>query len=271
MSATIRERLTILTTEGGLHVGPHSCTCFRIPGGRSFVPLDLSSNSVNHICRDPSWCWHHGACVFIRDFAANDSLTGLDLSILTPSVASSAEPKARRREPARQFFDAAWDTWLTNSRSGCRRGTPARRRRRPGTRRRETACPCIGSGYKREGRNEVGQVCPMPPRKVMAPRAIPRSTGAPRPVSEPSSDRASAKAMEMPAPTEAASPTRKVAQVSWVANAAANSGASVDTEPYIQFLGSGRSTLTSGSMPARSCRSVAAYARSRPATCQHRC
>ena len=40
--------------------------------------------------------------------------------------------------------------------------------------------------------------------------------------------------MEMPAPTEAASPTRNVSQVLWVANAAANSGASVDTEPSIR-------------------------------------
>ena len=37
--------------------------------------------------------------------------------------------------------------------------------------------------------------------------------------------------MEMPAPTEAATPTRKVAQVFPVAKAAANSGASVETEP----------------------------------------
>ena len=41
------------------------------------------------------------------------------------------------------------------------------------------------------------------------------------------------KAMEMPAPTEAAMPTRNVCQVLCVANAAAKSGASVDTEPSI--------------------------------------
>ena len=60
----------------------------------------------------------------------------------------------------------------------------------------------------------------------MTPHTVPRSHGAPRPVSEPSSDSASAKPMEMPAPTEAAMPTRKVSQVWWVAKAAANSGAS---------------------------------------------
>ena len=37
----------------------------------------------------------------------------------------------------------------------------------------------------------------------------------------------------MPAPIAAASPTRNVAQVLWVAKAAANSGASVETEPSI--------------------------------------
>ncbi len=37
--------------------------------------------------------------------------------------------------------------------------------------------------------------------------------------------------MEMPAPTEAAMPTRKVAQVFWVANAAAKIGASVENRP----------------------------------------
>ena len=67
----------------------------------------------------------------------------------------------------------------------------------------------------------------------MAPQTAPRTTGAPRPVSEPSSDNASAKAIEMPAPIAAASPTRKVDQVLCVAKAAANSGASVETEPSI--------------------------------------
>ena len=42
------------------------------------------------------------------------------------------------------------------------------------------------------------------------------------------------KPMLMPAPTEAARPTRKVCQLLCVAKAAANSGASVDTEPSIR-------------------------------------
>ena len=41
-------------------------------------------------------------------------------------------------------------------------------------------------------------------------QVMPRSQGEPRPVSDPSSDSASAKPMLMPAPIEAASPTRKV-------------------------------------------------------------
>ena len=41
---------------------------------------------------------------------------------------------------------------------------------------------------------------------------VPRSQGDPRPVSDPSSDKASAKPMLMPAPIEAANPTRKVCQ-----------------------------------------------------------
>ena len=47
------------------------------------------------------------------------------------------------------------------------------------------------------------------------------------------SDSASANAMEMPAPIEAASPTTNACHVFCVANAAANTGASVDTEPSI--------------------------------------
>ena len=64
----------------------------------------------------------------------------------------------------------------------------------------------------------------------MAPQMAPHRTGLPRPVSEPLSDNASANAIEMPAPIEAASPTRNVGQLVRVANAAANSGASVDTD-----------------------------------------
>jgi hypothetical protein len=51
--------------------------------------------------------------------------------------------------------------------------------------------------------------------------------------SRPSSDAASVKPIEIPAPTEAARPTRNVCHVSPVAKAAAKIGASVDTEPSI--------------------------------------
>ena len=61
----------------------------------------------------------------------------------------------------------------------------------------------------------------------------PRSQGAPRPVRLPLSDSASANPMEMPAPIEAARPTRNASHERPVANAAANSGASVETEPSI--------------------------------------
>src|SRR5947208_1279134 len=81
--------------------------------------------------------------------------------------------------------------------------------------------------------NEVGQRVTEPADRGHHPQIAPRTSGAPRPVSEPSSESASAKPMEMPAPTDAASPTRNVSHVLWVAKAAAKSGASVDTEPSI--------------------------------------
>src|SRR6478609_2530778 len=66
---------------------------------------------------------------------------------------------------------------------------------------------------------------------------MPRTTGAPRPVSEPSSDRASAKAMEMPAPIAAASPTRNVDHVLCVAKAAAKSGARARRDLFAELVG----------------------------------
>jgi len=68
----------------------------------------------------------------------------------------------------------------------------------------------------------------------MMPLASPRFSGEPRPDSLPSSCAASVKPMDMPAPTEAESPTRKVAQVFWVAKAAAKIGASVEIEPSMR-------------------------------------
>src|SRR6202023_581291 len=53
-----------------------------------------------------------------------------------------------------------------------------------------------------------GSACPRPPSVVMIPQVAPRSQGEPRPVIDPSSESASAKPMLMPAPIEAARPTR---------------------------------------------------------------
>src|ERR1700686_430044 len=85
---------------------------------------------------------------------------------------------------------------------------------------------------KSEMRN--GSVWPIPPAAVISPVTEPRSIGRPRPVSDPSSDSASAKAIEMPAPTDAARPTRNAVQLLLVANAAANTGARVETDPSIR-------------------------------------
>src|SRR5215469_12734145 len=74
----------------------------------------------------------------------------------------------------------------------------------------------------------------MPPAAVIRPVTEPRNTGRPRPVSEPSSESASAKAIEMPAPTEAARPTRKASQLFLVAKAAAKTGARMETEPSMR-------------------------------------
>jgi hypothetical protein len=76
-----------------------------------------------------------------------------------------------------------------------------------------------------------GSVWPIPPRAVMAPQTNPRTQGWPLPVRLPSSDSASAKPMLIPAPSDAANPTRNASQEFRVARAAANTGASVDTEP----------------------------------------
>src|SRR5271170_1005617 len=78
-----------------------------------------------------------------------------------------------------------------------------------------------------------GSVCPMPPAVVISPHTDPRISGRPRPVSDPSSEAASANPIEMPAPTDAAKPTRNASQLILVANAAANTGAKVDTDPSI--------------------------------------
>jgi hypothetical protein len=57
------------------HVDAHSDARFRIPGGRSFVPIDLSADPIDHICRTLGRRWHHGPRVFLREFTADDALT----------------------------------------------------------------------------------------------------------------------------------------------------------------------------------------------------
>ena len=141
---------------------------------------------------------------------------------------------------------------LRHSRSVCLSRTPAVRRRRSETRRAGTACPYSARGYRRSPtipesttRTAIvvavqklgmryGSVWPMPPSVVISPHTNPRVHGWPRPVRLPSSDSASANPMEIPAPTEAAMPTRNADQLSCVAKAAANSGASVDTDPSMR-------------------------------------
>src|SRR5215472_6664782 len=78
-----------------------------------------------------------------------------------------------------------------------------------------------------------GSVCPIPPKALIAPQLNPRTQGWPRPVKLPSSDKASANPMLMPAPAEAAIPTRNASQLFCVAKAAANTGAKVETDPSI--------------------------------------
>src|SRR5210317_905577 len=80
---------------------------------------------------------------------------------------------------------------------------------------------------------KYGSACPNPPTVVITPDATPRFQGDPRPDNDPSSDAASVKPMEIPAPTDAARPTKNVVQVSWVAKAVAKIGANVDTDPSI--------------------------------------
>ena len=79
--------------------------------------------------------------------------------------------------------------------------------------------------------NRNGRVWPIPPKVVIMPQIPPRIQGRPLPLRTPSSERASANPILIPAPSEAAIPTRKAVRELCVANAAAKTGASVDTEP----------------------------------------
>src|SRR5262249_46496440 len=101
-----------------------------------------------------------------------------------------------------------------------------------------------------------GRGAQAPPRGAMPRHPGPHPpAGRRRPVRLPSSDRASAKPMLMPAPTAAATPTRKVFHGSLVAKAAAKSGASVETEPSISPASPGCTTWSTNSRCRAACSS----------------
>src|ERR687894_121918 len=79
-----------------------------------------------------------------------------------------------------------------------------------------------------------GKVCRIPPTNVATPVMAPLKKGWPRPVNDPSSESPSENPILIAAPTAAARPTRKVIRGSPVANAVANSGASVETDPSMR-------------------------------------
>jgi len=120
-------------------------------------------------------------------------------------------------------------SWI---RSGCRPQALARLRPSPSPPPRAETRPCSATGSTRwsrhgdcgcgvEVRDEIRQGVANAPPNVIRPQTTLRSSGAPRPDSLPSSDSASAKPIEMPAPTDAARPTRKAFHEFWVADAAA--------------------------------------------------
>src|SRR6266567_1205446 len=84
-----------------------------------------------------------------------------------------------------------------------------------------------------------GRVWKMPPAKVPPPVIAPRSTGLPRPVRSPVSDRPSEKAMLTPAPRAVATPVKNAVRGRWVARATAKMGARVDNDPSISPLSAG--------------------------------
>src|SRR5215472_11579648 len=84
-----------------------------------------------------------------------------------------------------------------------------------------------------------GRVWKMPPAKVPPPAIAPRSTGLPRPVRSPVSDRPSEKAMLTPAPTAVATPVKNAVRGRWVDRATAKMGARVDSDPSISPLSAG--------------------------------
>ena len=107
---------------------------------------------------------------------------------------------------------------------------------------------------------KYGSVWPMPPAIVMRPQTSPRKYGFPRPDNFPSSAKASANPMEIPAPRDAAIPTWKVFHELCVAKTAAKTGANVETEPSISPTSPGCTICNtklrlafSSSLPLASC------------------
>ncbi len=93
---------------------------------------------------------------------------------------------------------------------------------------------CNGEGMRQRIGHQIGQrMARGRPAPSSRRRLSRRNQGEPRPLMAPSSESASAKAILIPAPIEAARPTRNVDQLLCVAKAAAKSGASVETEPSI--------------------------------------
>src|ERR1700683_1473416 len=84
----------------------------------------------------------------------------------------------------------------------------------------------------------------MPPANVPPPVIAPRSTGLPRPVRSPVSDRPSEKAMLTPAPRAVAAPVKNAVSGWWVASTTANIGARVDSDPSISPLSAGWTRLS---------------------------
>ena len=78
-----------------------------------------------------------------------------------------------------------------------------------------------------------GSVCRMPPMNVPTPVIEPRTTGLPRPVSVPVSERPSENAIEMPAPIAVAMPAMNASNGLCVWSAIAKIGARVESEPSI--------------------------------------
>src|ERR1700722_11277663 len=95
-----------------------------------------------------------------------------------------------------------------------------------------TTATATQRAIKKSGRRN-GKVWPMPPKVVIKPQTPPRIQGRPLPLRTPSSERASANPILIPAPSEAAIPTRNAIRELWVAKAAAKTGANVDTDPSI--------------------------------------